>query len=304
MISFKVINEQVKEELLETIKTKYPKADMEFAEGNLDLLLENDDESVEYAVAESHGCMLMRIYEDGYSFEYPFAITEGADLLAAAMEIRAYAVKEEIPLVYTGVRPEDVGALVTQFRHVNIDSGDPKNRFYTVRVMSELALMDEIPTYYGFFNLGLTPFTPEDDEDYARLCMDKESNAMWGYDYSEDEPDPEIGYFREMAEAEFNNSTALCLAVRYNGEFVGEAVLYYFDLMGGAECAVRILPEHRRKGHALEALKVLRNLAKRMGLLKLGTSVDINNVASIKMTEKFLPEDYRDDKIVRFSGKT
>ena len=304
MISFKVISEQVNSDLIERIKNKYPESDLEFAADNLRLFLEDDDEDTEYAATESHGCLLMRVYDGEYSFIYPFAITDGADPLAAAMEIRAYAVKEEIPLVYTGVRPEEIGELVTNFRHVNIDSSDPENRFFVVRAMSELALLDEIPSYYGYFDIGLTPFMPEDDEDYARLCMDKESNAMWGYDYSEDEPDPDIDYFRESAESEFNRSTALCLAVRYKGQFVGEAILYYFDLLGGADCAVRILPEHRRKGYALEALKTLRVLAKRMGLLKLGTFVDINNTASLAMTEKFLPEEYRDEKIVRFSGKT
>ena len=304
MISFKLLTEQAKDDLMEVIKHKYPDADHTFASDNMTLLLEDDDEDTEYAVTESHGCLLFRVYEDEYSFIYPIKLSDNADHLAAAMEIRAYAVKEEIPLVFTDVRPEELGSLVTKFRHVNIDSSDPENRFYTVRVMSELALIDEIPSYYGYFDLGLTPFTPEDDEDYARLCMDKESNAMWGYDYSEDEPDPEISYFRESAEAEFNRSAALCLAVRYKGLLVGEATLYYFDLMGGCDCAVRILPEHRRRGHALEALRVLRTLARRMGLVRISASVDINNAASIAMTEKFLPEDYRDEKIVRFSGKT
>lgn len=303
MISFKLLTEQSRDELLSVIKEKYPDADLELASDNMTALLGDDEGDTEYAVSEAHGCLLFRLYEEEYSFIYPISLSDSADRLAAAMEIRAYVVKEEIPLVFTDVPSDEVGGLVTGFRHINIDSSDRHNRFYTVRVMNELSFVDEIPSYYGFFDIGLTPFTPEDDQVYARLCMDKESNAHWGYDYSEDMPDPEPSYFRESAEAEFYRNQALCLAVRYKDTLVGEATLYYFDLMGGCECAVRILPEFRRRGYAIGALRMLKTLAKRMGLIWLCASVDIDNAPSVAMTGKFLPEDYRDEKIVKFKGK-
>ncbi len=301
MISFKILTEEVKEEILLEIQSTTPDADITFASDNLTLSLE--DEEAEYAVAYAHGCLLLRVYDDEYSFVYPLPLCEGADKLLAAMEIRAYTVKEEIPLVFTDVRAEDLGALLPKFRHVNIDTHDRHNRFYTVRVMSELALLDEMPECNGFRGVGLTPLTPEDDEAYTRLCTDRESNEHWGYDYSEDEPDPSPTYFRESAESEFYRGAALCLAVRAEGVFVGEATLYYFDLMGGCECAVRILPEFRRKGYATQALNLLRTLGKRIGLVNLSAQVDINNPASVAMTGKVLPEDDRDDKIVRFCGR-
>ena len=302
MISFKILTEEALESLLQEINEAIPDADMTYASDNLHLLLE-DEEDTEYAVSHSHGCLLIRVYDDEYSFIYPLPLCDGADKLLAAMEIRAYAVKEEIPLVYTDVRAEDLGTLLPKFRHINIDTHDSKNRFYVVRVMSEIALLDEMPEYYGYFGVGLTPLTEEDDADYTRLCTDRESNKHWGYDYSEDEPDPSPTYFRESAECEFYRGVALCLAVRAEDVFVGEATLYYFDLLGGCECAVRILPEFRRKGYATHALRLLKTMGKRLGLINLSAQVDVNNAASVAMTGKVLPEVDRDDKTVRFCGK-
>ena len=303
MISFKILTDESRDEILDSVFESIPDADRVFASDNLSLLLENEDEDIEYAVTSAHGCLLIRVYDEEYCFIYPLPLCEGADKLAAAMEIRAYTVKEEIPLVYIDVRAEDVGGLVTRFRHVNIDTADKNNRFFTIRVMSELMLLDEQPSYIGFHNISLEPLTEEDDEDYFRLCSDKESNQFWGYDYSQDEPDPDISYFRQVSEGEFNRGAALSLAVRAKGVFVGEATLYYFDLMGGCECAVRILPEHRRRGYGVEALKTLNTVARRMGLTHLKASVDINNSASIAMTEKFFPRVEEIDGQVHFDRK-
>ncbi len=302
MISFKILTEQVKSDLLSEIRLDDPLADADLASENLDMLL-SDESDTEYAVAYARGCLLVRIFDGEYSFMYPLSLSGGAKPVDAVMEIRAYAVKEEIPLVFSAVPSRSLGSLARKFRHLNIDAEDRKCRYYTVRVMNELSLLDEIPTVVGASGISLTPLTPEDDADYTRLCTDKDTNALWGYDYSQDEPNPDASYFRESAEEEFCRSTALCLAVRHKGKFIGEAVLYYFDMLGGCDCAVRLLPEFRRKGHATRALRCIRALAKDMGLLVLGASVDIHNEASVRMTKKVLPEVSKDEKTIRFQCK-
>lgn len=302
MISFKILTEQVKDDLLKQIKRLSPDADITFASDNMTLLLEGDDEEIEYAVTYAHGCLLVRIFDGEYLFMYPQKLSDGAAPLAAAMEIRAYAVKEEIPLVYCDVRAADVGALATSFRHLTIDSDDPKDRFYTIRVSSELALMDEEPSCFGFRGVALTPIKPSDDEDYFRLCSDKATNAHWGYDYSADEPNPTKTYFRESAEEEFRRGAALCLAVRSQSVFVGEVTLYYFDCKGGCECAVRILPEYRGRGYATEALRALRILAKRMGLIHLYATVASQNKASVGLCEKMFNYSDNVGQNVRFTA--
>ncbi len=302
MISFKVLTEQVKRDLLKEIRLDDPLADADLASDNLDMLLSNESDT-EYAVSKALGCLLVRIFDGEYKFMYPLSLSGGAKPADAVMEIRAYAVKEEIPLVFSSVPSRSLGSLARKFRHLNIDAEDRRCRYYTVRIMNELSLLDEIPTVVGASGITLTPITPEDDADYTRLCADKDTNALWGYDYSRDEPEPDSSYFRESAEEEFCRSAALCLAVRHKGVFIGEAVLYYFDMLGGCDCAVRLLPEFRRKGHATRALRCLRALAKGMGLLTLGASVDIHNEASIRMTKKVLPEVSRDEKTVKFRCK-
>lgn len=303
MISFKIITAEAMGEILESIAKAYPTANINYASDTMDLFL-RDDSDTEYAFSHSHGCLLLRIFDGEYHFEYPEALCDEADPMAAIMDIRAYAVKEEIPLVFTSVRPRHLEGLISKFRHMTVDSTERDNVFYRVRVHSELELVDEIPEYYGFFGVGLTPFTEEDDADYARLCKDKETNEFWSYDYSEDVSDPEDSYFREIAEEEFYRSSALCLAVRAQGKFVGEATLYYFDRMGGCDCAVRILPEFRRMGYGVEALKCLKALAKRIGIIKLGASVYRENKASLIMTSKVLREEYGNYEEVRFEIKT
>lgn len=302
MISFKILTTESKESLLREISDSTPGADIVFASDNMTLLLEDEDET-EYAVTHAHGCLLIRIFDGEYCFIYPLSLCDGADTLRAADEIRAYAVKEEIPLVYIDVPKGALGGLLPMFRHANIDSADPKNRFFTVRVMSEAALLDEMPGYVGFFGVAVSPLTPEDDEIYARLCKDADTNKFWGYDYSLDEPDPADSYFRESAEREFYRGVAICLAVRVNGVFAGEAILYGFDLMGGCECAVRLLPAFRRKGYATETLRVLKTLAKRIGLIYLCATVAKENKASVRLSEKCLPEVERDGEVIKYKGK-
>lgn len=303
MISFKLLTEQVKDDLLKQINRTTPDADLTFASDNMELLMEGEDDEIEYAVTHASGCLLVRIFDGEYMFMYPLKLSDSSDPIAAAMEIRAYAVKEEIPLVYCDVPRAAVGSLATCFRHLNVDSDDPKDRFYTVRVMSELGLIDEEPSCYGFRGVALTPLTPADDEAYFRLCTDRKTNAHWGYDYAADEPNPTKSYFRESAEEEFGRSAALSLAVRADNRFVGEVTLYYFDFKGGCECAVRILPEYRGKKYATEALRALRTLAKRMGLVYLYATVASANKTSIALCEKIFNTSEEMGQNVKFIAK-
>ncbi len=303
MISFKILTEQTKEELLDEIAAATPGADCHLAEANLDNFLAEGDGEVEYAVTHSHGCLLFRLFDGEYSFLYPLPLRFDADPTLAAADICAYAVKEEIPLTYLDVEAEELGKLLPMFRHTNIDSADADNRFFTVRVMSEAYLLDEIPTVMGDNGVDLTPLTPEDDEIYARLCKDEDTNKYWGYDYSLDEPDPTDSYFRENAESEFCRGASICLAVRVNGVFAGEATLYGFDLKGGCECAVRLLPAFRRKGYATEAVEMLKELGRSIGLVYLCATVSKENKASIYMTQKCLSEIGSDGDVIKFKAK-
>ena len=299
MISFKILSEDIVSSLIDEIMMASPDADLDLAKDNLEMLL-NDGGDGEYAVTHAHGCLLVRIFDGEYCFMYPLPLCDWSDQTKAADEIRAYAVKEEIPLVYIDVPSYMLGDLLPIFRHANIDSSDPDNGFYTVRVMSEAALLDEMPGCEGDNGVSVDPLTPDDDEIYSRLCKDAETNKYWGYDYSADEADPSDDYFRKSAEEEFDRGVAICLAVRVNGVFAGEGILYGFDLMGGCECAVRLLPAFRRKGYATEAIRVLQSLGRKIGLVYLCATVAKENKASIHLTEKSFEEVGRDGENIKY----
>ena len=300
MISFKPLTKDGKAELIGEIRSVIPSADLELLSENLDMLSESFDAD-SCGVTYSNGCLLARIYEDEYYFIYPLSLCYVADPVAAVEEIRAYVVKEEIPLVLSDVPSEDLGGLLTAFRHATVDAVD--EGYYTVRIMSEAALLDGMPMVSGDEGIELSPLTAEDDEIYARLCKDEDTNRYWGYNYAEDEPDPADSYFRENAEREFARGVSVCLALRVRGVFAGEATLYSFDLKGGCECAVRLLPAFRHKGYATEALKMLRGLASSLGLLYLCATVYEENKASVRLTQKVLDEQSRLDGIVKFKTK-
>lgn len=287
MLSFKILNEENRDEILDRLTLEMPDADGDYMVEIADSLLENDD--CEYGVAASHGCLLIRIFDEKYYFIYPVAVCEEADESLAAYSVREYAVKEEIPLIFTDVPSDELSNLIPLFRHANVDAQDEDRDSFTVKILSEASIFDSIPTL-EFDGVVLDELTENDDVLYASLCKDDETNAFWGYDYSADAEDPEDSYFREMAENEFARGVAMTFAVRENNRFVGEASLYAFDLIGGCECAVRILPELRGRGVATRALIALRNLASNMGLVNLYATVDERNEPSKKLFGKIFPE--------------
>lgn len=283
MLSFKIINEDNRDEVIDRLSLAIPDADCEYMCEIIDSLL--DDGECEYALSHSHGCLLVRIFYEKYFFLYPVALCDDADESLAAYAIREYTVREEIPLIYTDVPRDELGNLVPLFRHANIDATDGNGESFTVKIMSEASLFDEMPTVQ-LDGVLLDSITEADDSDYARLCKDEQTNAFWGYDYSADAENPCDSYFREMTEGEFSRGVAMSFAVRVNGSFAGEAGLYAFDLIGGCECAIRILPEFRGFGVATRALLALRSLAERAGLINLYATVDDRNEASKKLCDK------------------
>lgn len=281
MLSFRILTEENITRLYDGILSDMPEADGEYLLEIMNSLLLCDEEA---AVSWSRGCLLIRIFDGVYSFAYPIELFDGADPDKAAMEIREYAVREDLPLVYTDVPRECLGGLISSFRHMNVDASDADGECFTVRVMSEAALMEEIPSL-TLGDLTVDAITPEDDAKYAALCKDDDTNRFWGYDYSSDIKDPPNSYFREENKREIERGVLVPFALRVGGEFAGEALLSSFDLLGGCQCAVRLLPEFRRGGYATAALNLLKEVARRMGLVRLSGRVMADNIPSIKMCE-------------------
>ena len=249
------------------------------------------------ATAEYGGKKIERIYsEDGYSFTY----TDKDGALA----VRDYAVREEIPLVYTDVPREALGELAGLYRHLVIDALDMDASVYRVAVQSECLLFGEIEEISSQ-QISLTEIYDGDAQEYARLSKDPEGLKYWGYDYRMDNPDPSDGYFLSEMRRERALGTALSSAIRLDGRFVGEVLLYGFDYEGGGEIAIRLLPEYRGKGLGGEALSLLLQLAEEMGLISLYAEAFCENEASVRLFSAYMDVYERtEDKVYfRLSAK-
>ena len=298
MLEFKILSKDTENDLVEYITGLVPEAEGEYlAEITASLL---EDEDCEYALSACSGCLAIRVFDGRYSFVYPVALIDGADGDEAVDQIRAYAVKEEIPLVFCDVPCEELGRLISHFRHANVDASDENRENYTVSVLTEIAEINNVPRINAG-EITLDALTPEDDKEYSRLCKDEETNRFWGYDYSADVSDPEDFYFRENADGEFSRGVAMCFALRRGGEFIGEGILYAFDLQGGCDLAIRILPEYRRGGYASMALSSLIDYGRRIGLVKMRALVFKDNLPSVGLCKKcFDRQIERDNKTIEF----
>jgi RimJ/RimL family protein N-acetyltransferase len=298
-LSFKVVTEENLSLLHRMTKDNLPTASEEDLVEIFGQLEENLDDGCEYALSHHGGCLLMRIYEGEYLFAYPIALEDSANEAEAIEKIRRYAVKEEIPLVFCDVPAEALSLLISSFRHATVDAADRDREFFTVRIATELSLAEEIP-FAEDGELCLCALKAEDEKKYAVLCRDEETNRYWGYDYRLDYPNADDGNFLEIAENELKGGVALSLAVRYRGELCGEAVLYSFDLLGGAQCAVRILPEYRRRGLARGALNLLSKIAVEMGLISISATVDVENTPSVNLFSALFDRQTKDGKNIVF----
>ena len=240
------------------------------------------------AVSGAFGCLLVRICDGGeYVFSYPYPLTESADESGAVEEVAQYALREGLPLVFFDVPRESLPVLMTGFRHADIDAEDGTAETYRVTVKSECALIEKAPTVtYGA--VTLRELAEADKEEYARICLDSENNKYWGYDFREDEPNADAEFFMNTAQAERALGTAISFAVLSDGAFVGEAALYAFDCRGGAETAIRILPEYQGRGLSGDVIEALFEICRKIGLVRLYAEVYAENKPSVAFCSRHM----------------
>ncbi len=254
----------------------------------------------EFAFCVLGDFLLVRIFDGKvYSFVYPIALADGADEREALFEIGRYAMREEIPLMFCDVPAECVAALEEIFRFTESFCDD---EVYTVSVLSEISRCDEIPELFDG-ELSLSCLVEDDIPSYAALCRDRELNKYWGYDVSEDAPGAPDEYFYNAAAYALDDGVAVSLAVRVNGEFVGEAVLWGFDLHGSAELAFRILPEFQGRGFGERALKLLIRLGDEIGLCEMRASVKRENIPSVKLLDRNMVCCHKGENVKRYLHK-
>ena len=300
MISFKIINGYNREEILKELRSNLRKEAAEMLNEIIFALDLDEDNDIEFGICLFSGCVIIRIFDMGrYLFIFPYAICEDADVRAAIDAVGEYAMREEISLTFTDVPAESL-PLLCVFRHMDMDAEDENGECYRVRIKRESDLIEELPSIeYG--RVKLNALCEADIADYASLCKDKNINKYWGYDYSEDICEPSDRYFYENAQLELASGVSVILAIRYQDKFVGEAVIYAFDGRGGAEFAIRLIPNFQGKGLGTETVRAISEVGKRIGLINLKSKIMKDNAASVGMLKKITNEFTEDADFVTFT---
>jgi len=302
MISFSELTADNADMLKEELRAKIQPEDVLYFEDSIFSMLELIEEDPDTGVGLSafSGCLLVRVFDYGrYMFAYPIAEREDADVMAAIREIASYARREEIPLVLTDVPKGEIGMLLGRYRHITLDAEDADAASYRAEIKSECELLCDMPEISAE-RITLSAPTEDDITEIARLARDESVNKYWGYNYLSDIGEVADEYFYENSIRSFESGASMSMAIRYEGKYVGEAEYYSFDLMGGAEIAIRLLPEYQGFGLGRETLLLAIKLGRRIGLTKLYATVMEENAPSVKFTSQLMTQYRREGGVVYF----
>lgn len=193
----------------------------------------------------------------------------------------------------------DRGLRTSKLQYLPSDMG----RKVQLTVRNELAELKRIPRLESE-RLVLDELRREDAADYFRLCVDEARNRLWGYDYKQDlRGELTEDYFLKVARRDFKNRLAVNFAIRLDGRFIGEAVLYSFDYRGAAELGCRILPEFDGHGYGAEAFRRVAEWSLyELGLYRLVAKCYHENAASLRMLSACM-RDAGQDETFRYFEK-
>lgn len=175
---------------------------------------------------------------------------------------------------------------------------------YEIAVGTEADSLEKIPTIKTD-RLLLDEITDDDKSAYNAICTDDELNKYWGYDYRKD-LDGELtdDYFVNVARHDFAIRLAINFAVRLDGKFIGEVVVYNFDYKGGVEIGCRIAPEYAKNGYGREAFAAAADWALyELGMEKIVAKCFKENDASFKMLSSCMKKCGEDDTFYYFEKK-
>lgn len=170
-----------------------------------------------------------------------------------------------------------------------------------LELRNELWGLEKIPSFASA-RLTITALRDEDKAAYNALCLDDARNRLWGYDYREDlEGELTEDYFLSVAREDFKNRQAVNFALRLDGKFIGEAVLYHFDYKGGAELGCRIAAEYEGFGYGREAFAAVADWALySLGVGEVVAKCSKENEASYKMLSSCMRPNGEDNTFFYF----
>ena len=286
--------------LLDSTEAALGDSAREYAEEILGEMSSMSGEGCEVAASLAAGCLLVRIYDEGYAFPYPFALTEESDVGAALGELSAYMRRELLTPIFTDVPREELDTLGAVFHRLSASVYSDDEDSFFVRAVSECDDFHLDKPLFGE-RLSLTELGEEDAASLFEIATDISLNKFWGYDYREDEPNPDRDFFLRVAKSERERGVAASFALRLDGAMIGEGVIFDFDYLGSAQIAVRLKPEYHGRGLGGEAVSLLIDLSRKMGLHTLRAEVLLENPASLAMTRRYLKETSADSEKAYFT---
>lgn len=300
MLSFTVISGDYKKEIDRLCKgTSREVRDAVFAAADeyAELFVEGE---LEFAIAISASCLCTRVFDYGrYYFLAPEELDESAELKRAYLDVFEYAKREELQILFHEVPRVHFSELLELARHIDVDAEGLGGDSFFVRVKTECELLGEIPEQRNDeFTLRALAF--DDARLYAELCRSEAVNANFGYSPTDEHPDASDEELVELALGEFERGVSVPLALEYNGSFIGDAVFYAFDGMGGAEIAMRILPDFQGRGIGSSFLEEIFDYAQSIGLLRVYSYVKKENKASVAMCCRFMDKTEDDGERILF----
>ena len=153
--------------------------------------------------------------------------------------------------------------------------------------------------------LTLSALEEADIPAYNALVLDGDRNRWWGYD--------DVGglggsveerSFFEVAQRDFEARQAVNFAIRLDGKFIGEAVLYHFDCRGGAELGCRVDSAYAGLGYGTEAFAAVANWALyKLNLDRVVAKCFKENQASYKMLSSCMRKNGEDETYFHFEKR-
>ena len=114
-------------------------------------------------------------------------------------------------------------------------------------------------------------------------------------------PEPDEEYFYADQKKDFGSSTAMNLAIRLDGEMIGEIILYHFSFRGSAELGIRLLPEYEGKGYASEAFGAVCHYALyQIGMYEVHSKCMKENKASFRLLSSVMRKSGEDENYYYF----
>ena len=286
MISFKNVNDDDIFGWLMTFLPEMGEADSEELIMMIESFREVALETNGVALSTAGGCLLVRVCDGGeYLFLFPIALFDDAEIETTFTELSEYVRRELLPFRMTDIPRWGIDILRASFPHVDARAYEDDEDVFAALILNELDLIEDYPTIERD-GLTLSPITDADAADYARLCSDRELNKYWGFDDLADNPSADPERFMLTVEREKRDGVALSLAVRRDGKYLGEAVIYNCDYQGSAEIGIRLLPEYHGEGLGIRVLDALLDYCEDIGITALRARVMEENTPAVAMTKK------------------